>query len=90
MQHRAVSALERLQQSHPNEAIAVFSHSDIIRLCMAHYLGTALDLFQRIMINTASISAIGFHNQRPSVLFVNQGDDLPSLEIKVEEEDKAK
>ena len=85
MQHRAVTAIERLQHRHPDEAIAIFSHADIIRVAMAHYLGIALDLFQRIVISTASISAIGFYNHSPAILFMNRGAHLPSLEIKNEE-----
>ncbi|MBV7327710.1 histidine phosphatase family protein [Chloroflexi bacterium TSY] len=82
MQFRAVSALERIQQRHPNQTVAVFSHADIIRTCMAHYLGVPLDLFQRIIISTASVSAIAFYEQRPSVLFVNQMRRLPKFEIR--------
>lgn len=89
MQHRAISALERIQRSHPNQVVAVFSHSDIIRVCMAHYLGTPLDLFQRIMISTASVSAVAFHDGRPSVHFVNRTSELPIFEIKDEQSKKA-
>lgn len=81
MQFRAVSALERICGDHPNQIVVIFAHSDIIKLCMAHYLGTPLDLFQRIVISTASISAIGFHNHQPSVLYVNRLRDLPDLKI---------
>lgn len=81
MQNRAVNALERIRLSHPNQVVAVFAHSDIIKLCMAHYLGTPLDLFQRIMISTASISAIGFHDSGPNVLYVNRLHELPELKV---------
>lgn len=87
MQHRAVSALERIQRAHPNQIVTIFAHSDIIKLCMAHYLGTPLDLFQRIVISTASISAIGFYDTKPNVLFVNRLSELPALEIKAEKEE---
>lgn len=90
MQARAVAALEKICQAHPNQVVAVFAHSDIIKLCMAYYLGTPLDLFQRIMISTASISAIGFHNKRPSVLFVNQLRELPELKIEEPSEEEEK
>lgn len=85
MQYRAVAALERLQAKHPNQIVTIFAHSDIIKLCMAHYLGTPLDLFQRIVISTASISGIVFHDGKPSVLFVNRMSELPKLEIPGEE-----
>lgn len=86
MQFRAVSALERIAQQHPDQIVAVFSHSDVIRTCMAHYLGTPLDLFQRIAISTASVSAVAFHDQKPMVLFVNHAAELPRLEIKQAED----
>lgn len=88
MQFRATAALDRIQRSHSNQVVAVFGHSDIIKLCMAHYLGTPLDLFQRIVVSTASISAVAFHNYKPSVLFVNRTGTFPELAIK-EETDKA-
>jgi probable phosphoglycerate mutase len=84
MQARAVDALEALVVKHPDQLIAVFSHSDVIRVCMAHYLGVPLDLFQRIMIGTASVSGLTFRDGRTAVLFVNRTSDLPTLEIKKE------
>lgn len=85
MQHRAISALEHIWQSHPDQVVAVFSHSDVIRVCMAHYLGTALDLFQRISVSTASVSGVAFHDGKPRVLFVNRTSELPVLEVAQEE-----
>jgi probable phosphoglycerate mutase len=57
-QVRAVGALEAICHEHPKGAVAVFSHGDLIRLCVAHYLGLALDLFQRIQVNPASVTVI--------------------------------
>lgn len=87
MQFRAVSTLERIAEQHPDQVVAVFSHSDVIRTCMAHFLGTPLDLFQRIAISTASVSAVAFHDRRPMVLFVNHAAELPRLEIKKDEKE---
>lgn len=83
-QARAVSAIERLHEQHPNEVIAVFSHGDIIRTTVAHFLGTPIDLFQRVIINTASISVLALHDRRPMVLGVNYVTPLPTLSIKVD------
>ncbi len=85
VQSRAVWAIERLVQAHPNQLIAIFSHGDVIRTTLAHYMGTPLDLFQRIIINTASISTLAFYNGRPMVLFTNHGSELPKFEWKQEE-----
>jgi len=87
-QYRAVSALERIHTEHPNQVVAIFSHADIIRLVVAHYMGIPLDLFQRVMIQTASTSTIVFHNSRPAVLAVNYVADMPILEIKPEQKEE--
>lgn len=84
-QSRAVWAIERIVQNHPNQLVALFSHGDVIRTTLAHYMGTPLDLFQRISISTASISALAFHNGRPMVLFTNYTAELPKFEWKKEE-----
>lgn len=85
VQARAVWTLERLRQAHPDQLIAVFSHGDVIRTALAHYMGTPLDLFQRLAVNTASVSALAFHGVRPMVLFTNYMAELPKFEWKQEE-----
>lgn len=88
VQSRAISAVERIRDTHPNGVVAVFSHGDVIRTTIAHYLGTPLDLFQRVIISTASVSTIVFFNQVPSVLGVNYRPTLAKLEIKRESDKK--
>lgn len=71
-QLRIVSELEKLSGNHrPKELIACFSHSDIIRLALAYYLGTPLDLFQRIAVSPASISTIHLGDFGVRVIHVN-------------------
>jgi len=60
MQTRAVLACERLRAAHPGETVAVCSHADVIKAVVAHYLGLHLDLFQRLVVGTASVTALGF------------------------------
>ena len=56
------------------------SHADPIKAAVADALGTHLDLFQRIAIFTASVSAIAYGPDGPSVLTVNaKGGDLAAL-----------
>ena len=56
------------------------SHSDPIKTAVAHALGTPLDLFQRIAIGTASVSAIAYGRIGPTVLTVNStGGDLTAF-----------
>jgi probable phosphomutase (TIGR03848 family) len=71
VQARAVGELERIQARHPKQLVCVVSHSDVIRLVVAHYLGVHIDLFQRIAIGPASVSAIAVGEEGPMVLSVN-------------------
>ncbi len=82
---RAVDTVERIRQRHPNQVVAIFSHGDVIRTTVAHYLGIPIDLFQRVLISTASISAIAFHGAVARVLFTNHQSQLPKFEFKQEE-----
>ena len=59
VQARAVDAHEELAQRHDQrDLIVVVSHADLIKLVLAHYLGMHIDLFQRIVISPASVSAL--------------------------------
>ena len=71
MQVRIVTTLDRLRARHHGGTIVCVSHADPIKAAMAHALGTHLDLFQRIIISTCSISAIGFAGDGPMALTVN-------------------
>ncbi|HRE46914.1 MAG TPA: DUF3090 family protein [Aggregatilineales bacterium] len=77
-QLRAVDALEGIMARHPRQRVAVVSHSDLIKLILAHYLGMHLDLFQRIDISPASLSVIRLTpNGRPMILQMNETAYLP-------------
>lgn len=58
VQARAVAALEELCATHEDEMILVVSHADVIKLLLAHYMGVHIDLFQRLVISPASVSAL--------------------------------
>jgi probable phosphomutase (TIGR03848 family) len=82
MQTRMVAALGRLAEAHRGATIVCVSHADPIKAAMAHALGTHLDLFQRIVISTCSISAILYTPEGPVVLTTNStGDDLSKLVV---------
>lgn len=70
-QHRAVVAVESLVYQHPGQLIAFFSHSDVIKLILAHFLGMHIDTFQRLEISTASISTVQLGHGMPYVVSVN-------------------
>jgi probable phosphomutase (TIGR03848 family) len=71
MQVRMITALDRLRSAHPGGTIVCVSHADTIKAAMAHALGTHLDLFQRIVISTCSISGIAWTTDGPIALTVN-------------------
>lgn len=71
MQVRIVSALDRLRLQHSGGVIVCVSHADPIKAAMAHAVGTHLDLFQRIVISTCSISGITYTTDGPIALTVN-------------------
>lgn len=80
MQTRMTAAVGRLVARHPGEIVAAVSHADPIKAAVAHALGTPLDLFQRIVIAPASISAVVYRPEGPAVLTVNSMDgDLAAL-----------
>jgi probable phosphomutase (TIGR03848 family) len=73
-QMRIAQEMEALSKLHASkEMIACFSHSDIIRLAVAYYIGTPLDLFQRISISPASISTFHLGKMGVRVINVNHG-----------------
>jgi len=74
MQSRITGALARVVARHRGEIVVAVSHADPIKAAVAHALGTPLDLFQRIMIAPASVSAIAYRRTGPSVLTVNSLD----------------
>ena len=71
MQNRIVGAIDRLRAAHPGGTIVCVSHADTIKAAVAHALGTHIDLFQRIVISPASITAITWGPGGPAVLAVN-------------------
>ena len=80
MQNRIVGALDRLRAAHPGGTIVCVSHADPIKAAVAHAMGTHIDLFQRIVISTCSVSAIAYGMGAPVVLTVNStGGSLAEL-----------
>lgn len=83
-QMRMVQALDGLRAMHPNEMIAVCSHADIIKLAVAYYIGVHIDLFQRLVINPCSLTAIAFERMGPRLLTLNDTGSLEHLRPKPE------
>ena len=71
-QQRIVGAIEKLSKQHKPKALVVcVSHSDIIKLAVAYYLGLHIDLFQRLMIAPASISTLHIGENHARIINLN-------------------
>lgn len=64
-------ALAAQQDSGDQAVVLIVSHGDIIKAVLADALGMHLDMFQRIVINPASLSVINYTALRPFVERVN-------------------
>jgi probable phosphoglycerate mutase len=80
MQTRMVSTLDEIRRAHPGKVVVCVSHADPIKAALAHAMGTHLDLFQRIVVSTCSVSAVAYAETGPVVLTVNStGGSLAEL-----------
>ncbi len=71
VQLRLVDELERIAAAHPKDLTAIFAHSDPIKMAVAFYLGMPLDLFQRIQIQTCSVTMLRLGQGAPSLVKLN-------------------
>lgn len=70
-QARMVAELERIRAAHRDQTVAVFSHGDVIRSAVLHYLGMPLDFYDRIVIDPASVTVLEFHGGAAQVTRLN-------------------
>jgi ribonuclease H / adenosylcobalamin/alpha-ribazole phosphatase len=71
-QARFVGHLTRLHEERPGARVALVGHADPIRSVLAYWLGAPLDLFLRIEVSPASISAVELGDWGPRVLSINE------------------
>jgi probable phosphomutase (TIGR03848 family) len=79
VQARAVRGLTEIADRHPRGLVAAVSHGDPIRLALAHYAGVPLDLFQRLEVAPASVSAVAVGAGAPMILRLNDTGSLEDL-----------
>jgi probable phosphoglycerate mutase len=79
MATRLTVTAARLRAAHPGQVVVAVSHADPIKAAAADALGVHLDLFQRIVISTCSVTAIAYGDAGPTVLTVNDTGDLAKL-----------
>jgi probable phosphomutase (TIGR03848 family) len=70
-EQRVVAELLRIAGRHPRGRVAVGTHGDIARMALGHFLGTPLDSFQRIVVDTAGVSVLRIERGTGHVLLVN-------------------
>ena len=71
---RLVLALADVAARHPKGRVAFVTHSDSIRMLLAHVAGAHLDLFQRMVVDTASVSVVSVGEGPPRLLLANDAD----------------
>jgi probable phosphoglycerate mutase len=71
VQERVVRTLDAIVGSHNEELIAVVFHADPIKLAVAHYLGLSLDNFQRLTVNTGSVTILKMDGASVKLLALN-------------------
>ncbi len=60
MQKRSVAEIQAIADRHPGEMVACFSHADVIRLALAHFLEMPLDAMHRLSVDPCSVSVLVF------------------------------
>jgi probable phosphomutase (TIGR03848 family) len=72
MQARAVAGVRDWNVKIGTDATyVVVSHADVIKAVLADALGQHLDLFQRLVVNPASVSVVQYTELRPFVVRIN-------------------
>lgn len=79
MQARMIAAIDALVADHPGDLVVVVSHADPIKAAIAHYTGVHLDLFQRIVVSPASVTAFEFGPHGVAMLKCNDTGVLDEL-----------
>ena len=79
-QARIVAAIEAILSRHPIGVVAAFSHSDMIKLAVAHFTGVHLDLFQRLVVSAGSVTALHLGAGPPALIKLNELGNLDDLQ----------
>jgi probable phosphoglycerate mutase len=72
---RVTDSVDRIVRDHPGQTVVAVSHADVIRIVLAGALGSPIDLWDRLTVGPASVSAVAFHPNGAQVLCTNAGPD---------------
>jgi probable phosphoglycerate mutase len=73
LEARIVGAVHDLLGRHEGRTIALVTHAEVIRVLALHYAGIDLDLFDRIVIDPASVTTLLFvRGATPALVRLNQ------------------
>lgn len=90
-QHRMVQTLETLRlQYSDQDLVACYSHADPIKQAIAYYIGLPLDNFQRLNIDTASITALQVTENGSHLLMLNNNPSFSWQSLQPKNRAKAK
>ena len=74
---RAVAEVHRIARRHRRGRVVIATHGDILRVVLADLTGAPLDWFQRIVVDTASVSVVTIDRAgNPHVHLMNDTGDL--------------
>ena len=65
VQARAVNAIEEIAARHPKQHVCCATHSDVIRVLVTHYVGSHLDMYDRIVTAPGSVTVIALGTGAP-------------------------
>jgi probable phosphoglycerate mutase len=72
VQARAARGLARIGERHPDAAVAIVSHADVIKAMLMHFLGLPLDFHGRFDVDPGSISTAVYGPWGAKVLRMNE------------------
>jgi probable phosphoglycerate mutase len=90
MQTRVVAELDAIRKVHPRATVAVVSHADVIKAAVAHYVGLHLDLFQRLAVYPASLTAFRFNKFGPRLVLFNDSGTIDVLRTRKQQGESPK
>jgi probable phosphomutase (TIGR03848 family) len=70
-QARVVAELGSIARRHRRGRVAVATHGDIVRIALAYLSAIPLDEFQRVVIDTSSVSVVAIEGERARILLTN-------------------